>query len=151
MDLSLRSAVETLKKAIEIDPNFHFPRTHFCLVDVYEQRSQYAMAPEFEKAVNLSRGSLYYERSLGHAYGASGKCYQARRVLQKLYTPVASQYVSLTALDSSISGLVDNGPSLPLAEHDGRRIDRSEWCFLRSDPELTSLYSDPHSHNCRRS
>jgi len=107
MDLSLRSAVETLRKAIEIDPNFHFPRTHFCLVDVYEQRSQYAMAPEFEKAVNLSRGSLYYERSLGHAYGASGKCYQARRVLQKLYTPVASQDVSLTALDSSISGLVD--------------------------------------------
>ena len=134
-------AVETLKKAIEIDPNF--PRTHFRLGEVYEQRSQYAMAiPEFEKAVNLSGGDPYYEGSLGHAYGAAGKWDQARRVLQKLHTHVANQYVPPYALGLVYIGIGDKDQAFLWLNKAAE--DRStSMVFLRSDPELTSLHSDP--------
>jgi tetratricopeptide (TPR) repeat protein len=134
-------AVETLKKSIEIDPNF--PRTHFRLGEVYEQRSQYAMAiPEFEKAVNLSGGDPYYEGSLGHAYGASGNWDQARRVLQKLHTPVANQYVPPYAIGLVYIGLGDKDQAFLWLRKAAE--DRStSMVFLRSDPELTSLHSDP--------
>ena len=69
-------SIETLQKAIEIDPGF--PRTHFRLGQAYEQEHRYDLAiPEFEEAVRLSGGDPYYEGSLGHAYGASGNVSQA--------------------------------------------------------------------------
>lgn len=98
--------------------------------------------PEFEEAVNLSGGDPYYEGSLGHAYGASGNWDQARRVLQKLHTPVANQYVPPYAVGLVYIGLGDKDQAFLWLRKAAE--DRStSMVFLRSDPELTSLHSDP--------
>ena len=134
-------AVETLKKAIEIDPNF--PRTHFRLGEVYEERSHYAMAiPELEKAVQLSGGDPYYEGSLGHAYGVSGKSNQARAVLQNLQAQREQQYVPPYAIGVVYIGLGNNDQAFGWLQKAVE--DRStSMVYLRSDPELASLRSDP--------
>jgi TolB-like protein/Tfp pilus assembly protein PilF len=134
-------AVETLKKAIEIDPAF--PRTHFRLAELYEQRGEYALAiPEFEQAVQLSAGDPYYEGSLGHAYGASGNFGQARRVLQSLQSRPADQYVPPYAIALIHAGLGEKDQAFQWLQKAVE--DRSTpMVFLRSDPELAGLRSDP--------
>jgi DNA-binding winged helix-turn-helix (wHTH) protein/TolB-like protein len=134
-------AVETLKKAIEIDPAF--PRTHFRLAELYEQRGEYALAiPEFEQAVQLSGGDPYYEGSLGHAYGASGNFGQARRVLQNLQSRPADQYVPPYAIALIHAGLGEKDQAFLWLQKAVE--DRStSMVFLRSDPELAGLRSDP--------
>jgi DNA-binding winged helix-turn-helix (wHTH) protein/TolB-like protein/lipoprotein NlpI len=134
-------AVEILKKAIDIDPAF--PRTHFRLAELYEQRGQYALAiPEFEQAVQLSAGDPYYEGSLGHAYGASGNFAQARRVLQSLQSRAADQYVPPYAIALIHAGLGEKDQAFQwLQKAVGDRS--TPMVFLRSDPELAGLRSDP--------
>jgi tetratricopeptide (TPR) repeat protein len=134
-------SVGTLKKAIEIDPSF--PRTHFRLGEVYEQQGEYAMAiREFEQAVQLSGGDPYYEGSLGHAYGASGNSNQARNVLQHLQIRVRQQYVPPYAMGLVYVGLGDKDQAFRCLQNAFE--DRStSMVFLRSDPELASLRTDP--------
>jgi DNA-binding winged helix-turn-helix (wHTH) protein/TolB-like protein/lipoprotein NlpI len=134
-------SVETLKKAIEIDPNF--PRTHFRLAQVYEQRGQYGMAiPEFEQAVHLSGGDPYYEGSMGHAYGASGNSTQAQTVLQNLQSRVGKQYVPPYTIALVYAGLGNKDQAFRCLQE--AIEDRStSMVFLRSDPALGSLRSDP--------
>jgi Tfp pilus assembly protein PilF len=134
-------AVDTLKKAIEIDPAF--PRTHFRLAELYEQRGEYALAiPEFEQAVQLSAGDPYYEGSLGHAYGVSGNFGQARRVLQSLQSRPADQYVPPYAIALIHAGLGEKDQAFQWLQKAVE--DRSTpMVFLRSDPELAGLRSDP--------
>jgi len=134
-------SVETLKKTIEIDPSF--PRTHFRLGQVYELRGQYALAvPEFEKAVTLSGGDPYYEGSLGHAYGTSGQSGQARSVLQTLQGRVGRQYVPPYAVALIYAGLGEKDEAFRWLQK--ALEDRStSMVFLRTDPELASLRSDP--------
>jgi DNA-binding winged helix-turn-helix (wHTH) protein/TolB-like protein len=134
-------SVETLKKAIEIDPNF--PRTHFRLGEVYEERGQYGMAiPQFEQAVHLSEGDPYYEGSLGHAYGASGDSAQARSVLESLRARAGTEYVPPYAIGTVYAGLGDKDQAFRYLKQAVE--DRStSMVFLRSDPALASLRSDP--------
>jgi DNA-binding winged helix-turn-helix (wHTH) protein/TolB-like protein/lipoprotein NlpI len=134
-------AIETLKKAIEIDPAF--PRTHFRLAELYELRGEYALAiPEFEQAVQLSAGDPYYEGSLGHAYGASGNFGQARRVLQSLQSRPADRYVPPYAIALIHAGLGEKDQAFQWLQKAVE--DRSTpMVFLRSDPELAGLRSDP--------
>ena len=134
-------AVNTLKKAIDIDPNF--PRTHFRLGQVYEMRGQYALAiPEFENAVRLSGGDPYYAGSLGHAYAASGDTSQARAVLQNLQSRVSRQYVPPYAIALIYAGLGDKDQTFRWLTSAVQ--DRStSMVFLRSDPEMANLRSDP--------
>jgi len=134
-------AVDTLEKTIDIDPNF--PRTHFRLGQVYELRGQFALAiREFENAVRLSGSDPYYEGSLGHAYAASGKTSQARAVLQDLHSRVRRQYVPPYAFALIYAGLGDKDQAFRWLQ--SAVEDRStSLVFLRSDPELINLRSDP--------
>lgn len=134
-------AVDTLKKTIDVDANF--PRTHFRLGQVYEMRSQYALAiPEFENAVRLSGGDPYYAGALGHAYAASGNTSQARAVLQNLQSRVGRQYVPPYAIALIYAGLGDKDQAFRWLKSAVQ--DRStSMVFLRSDPEMANLRSDP--------
>jgi len=134
-------AIEILKKAIEIDPTF--PRTHFRLGRAYEQKKQYDLAiSELEQAVNLSGGDACYKGSLGHAYAVSGKPEQARRVLQDLEGRTGQAYVPSYAIALVYAGLAENNRAFVWL--DKAYEDRStSMVFLRSDPELSGLHSDP--------
>jgi DNA-binding winged helix-turn-helix (wHTH) protein/TolB-like protein/Tfp pilus assembly protein PilF len=134
-------AIEILKKAIEIDPSF--PRTHFRLGRAYEQKKQYDLAiSELEQAVNLSGGDACYKGSLGHVYAISGKPDQARRLLQDLEGRTGQAYVPSYAIALVYAGFGENDRAITWLEK--AYEDRStSMVFLRSDPELSSLHSDP--------
>ena len=134
-------ATDTLKKAMEIDASF--PRTHFRLGQVYEQRGEFALAiSEFEQAVHLAEDDPYYEGSLGHGYGASGNLQQARIVLQKLQDRAKHQYVPPYAIAVVYAGMGDRDQAFRWLQK--ALEDRStSMVFLRSDPEFAALRSDP--------
>ena len=134
-------AIEILKKAIEIDPSF--PRTHFRLGRAYEQKKLYDLAiSELQQAVTLSGGDASYKGSLGHAYALSGKPDQARQVLQDLERRTGEAYVPSYAIALVYAGLGDNDHAITWLQK--AYEDRStSIAFLKLDPELTSLHSDP--------
>jgi DNA-binding winged helix-turn-helix (wHTH) protein/TolB-like protein/Tfp pilus assembly protein PilF len=138
-------AIEILKKAIEIDPTF--PRTHFRLGRAYEQKKSYELAiSELEQAVNLSGGDTCYKGSLGHVYATSGHLNQARKVLQDLEERGGQQYVPSYAIALVYAGLGENERAFTWLEK--AYEDRSTaMVFLRLDPELSSLHSDPRFEN----
>jgi DNA-binding winged helix-turn-helix (wHTH) protein/TolB-like protein/Flp pilus assembly protein TadD len=133
--------IQILKKTIEIDPGF--PRTHFRLGRAYEQKQMYDLAiSELEKAVSLSGGDPYYKGSLGHVYAVSKNASQARKVLQDLRERSRRQYVPAYAIALVYAGLGDNDPAIRWLEK--AYEDRSTaMVFLESDPEFSSLRSDP--------
>lgn len=134
-------AIEVLKKAIEIDPSF--PRTHFRLGRAYEQKKAYDLAiSELEQAVSLSGGDACYKGSLGHVYAVSGKADQARQVLQDLEGLSGRKYVPSYAIALVYAGLGENDRAMTWLQK--AYEDRStSMVFLKSDPELSSLHSDP--------
>jgi len=133
-------AIEILKKAIEIDPTF--PRTHYRLGRVYEQKKLYAMAiSEQEQAVNLSGGDPCYKGSLGHVYAVSGSPNQARKLLQELEERTGQSYVPAYAIALIYAGLGDRDHAISWLQK--AYEDRStSIAFLKLDPELDSLHSD---------
>lgn len=134
-------AIETLKKAIEIDPTF--PRTHFRLGSVYAQMGQYDRAiAELQKAVQLSDGNAYYEGSLGQAYAASGNMGGARKILDLLEKRNRSEHVPAYAIAVVYAGLGEKEQAF--ASLRKAVEDRSaSMVFLKMDPALSNLHSDP--------
>jgi TolB-like protein/DNA-binding winged helix-turn-helix (wHTH) protein/Tfp pilus assembly protein PilF len=140
--------VEALKKTIEIDPSF--PRTHFRLGRAYEQQRLYELAvSELEQAVSLSGGDAYYKGSLGHAYAMSGNATQARQVLQGLEGRSRQEYVPAYAIALVYAGLGDDDQTISWLRK--AYEDRSTaMVFLKSDPELSGLHSDPRFEQLSR-
>jgi len=134
-------AIEILNKAIEIEPNF--ARAHLHLGRAYEQQHSYVMAiSELEKAVNLSGGEPNSKGSLGHAYAISGKTDRAIQMLHDLEGQTGQRYVPAYAIAVIYSGLRDNDNAMVWLQK--AYEDRSTaMAFLRTDPELVGLHSDP--------
>ena len=141
-------AIEILKKAIEIDPNF--ARAHLRLGRAYEQKQLYRAAiSEFEQAVKLSDGEPCYKGSLGHAYAISGQTDRARLLLQALEKPTEKKYVPSYAIALIYAGLGDKDNAVSWLQR--AYEDRSTgMAFLRTDPELNSLHSDPRFEDLSR-
>ena len=141
-------AIEILKKAIDVDPSF--PRTHFRLGRAYEQKKSYEMAiSELERAVNLSPGDACYKGSLGHAYAISGRESQARKVLQDLEARLGQPYVPAYAIALVYTGLGENDQAISWLQR--AFDDRStSMVYLKLDPELVSLHSDPRFEQLSR-
>jgi DNA-binding winged helix-turn-helix (wHTH) protein/TolB-like protein/Flp pilus assembly protein TadD len=134
-------AIEILKKAIEIDPSF--PRTHFRLGRAYEQKKSYDLAiSELVQAVNLSPEDACYQGALGHVYAISGHTNQARKVLHDLESRIGQPYVPAYAIALVYAGLGEKDRAISWLEKAFE--DRStSIAFLKLDPELIGLHSDP--------
>jgi DNA-binding winged helix-turn-helix (wHTH) protein/TolB-like protein/tetratricopeptide (TPR) repeat protein len=133
-------AIETLSKALEIDPNF--PRLHFRLGNAYEEEGMVEKAiPEFEQAVRLSGGDSSYEGSLGHAYAVAGKVEKARAILDLLKKRARQQYVPAYSVAVVYEGLQDRENAFRWLEK--AYTDRSaSMALLKVDPVLERLRSD---------
>ncbi|HWO35951.1 MAG TPA: tetratricopeptide repeat protein [Candidatus Acidoferrum sp.] len=141
-------AIKILKKAIEIDPSF--PRTHYRLGRAYAQKKLYEMAiSELEQAVSLSGGDPCYKGSLGHVYAVSGNTNQARSVLRDLEGRTGQQYVPAYAIALIYAGLGENDHAIIWLQK--AYEDRStSMVFLKLDPELSTLHSDPRFEQLSR-
>jgi tetratricopeptide (TPR) repeat protein len=135
------AAIEILKKAIEMDPDF--PRSHFRLGIVYESRGLNDQAiAEFQKAVQLSNSNPYYEASLGHADAVVGRSAEARQILNILKARSIHEYIPAYAIALVYSGLNNRDDALlwlakTAADHS------TSMAFAKVDPSLRNLRSIP--------
>ncbi len=141
-------AIEILKKAVEIDPNF--ARTRLRLGRAYEQKQMYDTAIlELEQAVKVSGGEPCYIGSLGHAYAVAGKTGLAKKLLHELEGRTGQKYVPSYAIALIYSGLGDKDNAMKWLER--AYDDRSTgMAFLRTDPELSGLHSDSRFEDLSR-
>src|SRR5580704_524160 len=133
-------AIETLNKALEIDPTFS--RAHFRLGNVYEEKGMPEKAiSEFEAAVRFSGGDSSYQGALGHAYAVAGNAERARNLLDLLKNRSRRQYVPAYAIALVYAGLNKKDQAFEWLEQ--AYEDRSaSMALLRVDPALNSLHSD---------
>jgi DNA-binding winged helix-turn-helix (wHTH) protein/TolB-like protein/tetratricopeptide (TPR) repeat protein len=133
-------AIDTLNKALEIDPTF--PRAHFRLGNVYEKKGMPEKAvSEFEEAVRLSGGDSSYQGALGHAYAVAGNAQRARKILDLLKKRSRRQYVPPYAIALIYAGLREKDEAFAWLEK--AYNDRSaSMALLKVDPALNNLHSD---------
>jgi DNA-binding winged helix-turn-helix (wHTH) protein/TolB-like protein/Tfp pilus assembly protein PilF len=139
-------AIAHCKRLLDVDPNFFPARRYLGLV--YEQKGMYREAiDQFEQGVKLS-GSPLMLSLLGHAYAASGKKSEAKRILADL-DKEKQRYVSPYTIATIYAGLGEKDQAFKWLE---RAIeDRDIWLMnLKVDPQLAPLRSDKRFENLLR-
>jgi DNA-binding winged helix-turn-helix (wHTH) protein/tetratricopeptide (TPR) repeat protein len=134
-------AIEQLLRTLNIDPNI-LPVQVF-LGRAYEQKGMYREAiAEFQRAVALSGDDLRVIANLGHAYAVSGKRDKAQRILAESKRQSKRRYISPYMIAIIHVGLDEKDQAFEWLEK--AYDDRSVWmCFLKVDPRLDNLRSDP--------
>jgi tetratricopeptide (TPR) repeat protein len=134
-------AEETCGLVIEMEPNF-WP-AHYFLGLVYEQQKLFAQAVrELRQAEVLSEGNALSLSALAHAHASAGNQWDARKILLRLQQrgPV---YVSEWVLAVVHAGLGETGLALELLGRGVLNRSPQTVIFLRSDPRLDCLRSEP--------
>jgi DNA-binding winged helix-turn-helix (wHTH) protein/TolB-like protein len=138
-------AIAQCTKILSLDPNSFPARRYLGLA--YEQKGMYPQAiTEFQKGVKLS-GSPLILALLGHAYAASGKSAEARKVLSDLQDLSESQavetrrYVSPYTIAAIYTGLGEKDQAFKWLER--AYEERDVWLMnLKVDPVFAKLRSD---------
>jgi len=99
-------AIEQLKRAIELEPNFF--RAHLHLGMVYERMLMYREAvAELEKARSINENS-WTLAALGHAYASFGELAKAEELLDRLLELSRNRYVSSATIAVVHAGFGDH-------------------------------------------
>ena len=141
-------AIAQSKKTLEIDPDF--ARAHYWLGLAYEQKSMFNQAiAAFHKAINSSDSVAVYVAAAGHAYAVAGRRGEAVKVLRRLEELSRQRYVSAYDIALIHVGLGDTERAMQWLERAYR--ERSDGLvFLKVDPRLNGLQSDPRFASLRR-
>jgi adenylate cyclase len=120
------------------------------LGQTYEEKGQFDLAiSELKQATSLSPNSPLMLAALGRAYAVAGDKSNAERVLDELTKQSTRQYVSPFYVALVVGGLRQNDQALDWLEKAYQ--DRSNGLiFLKVDPELDSLRSNPRFQSLQR-
>jgi DNA-binding winged helix-turn-helix (wHTH) protein/TolB-like protein/Tfp pilus assembly protein PilF len=139
-------AIDAIKKAIDIDPDF--ARAHFRLGNAYLQKkmSQQALA-EYQNALRLSKrsgfdGDQYYECAIGEAYAISGNTREARNVLDRLIRRSKSHYVPAYGIALIYARLGERDAMFDWMKRAYEEHSTS-MAYLKVDPAFNAFHSDP--------
>jgi serine/threonine-protein kinase len=137
-------AIAQCKKILNLDPNSFPARRYLGLA--YEQKGMYPQAiDEFQKGVKIS-GSPLMLALLGHAYAASGKTAEARKVLSDLHDlsevkGAGTRYVSPYTIAAVHTALGDRDQAFKWLER--ANDERDVWLMnLKVDPVFAKLRSE---------
>jgi TolB-like protein/DNA-binding winged helix-turn-helix (wHTH) protein/Tfp pilus assembly protein PilF len=141
-------AIEQLRNTVDMDPNFALP--HLVLGQAYEMKGSYDLAiAELSRAAAISNQSPPMLGALGQAYAAAGRTAEAQKVLAQLLEQSKSTYVSPFYIALVYTGLGDKPKAVASLEK--AYADRSNAIvFLKVDPQLDSLRSDPRFQSLQR-
>ena len=136
-------AIAHCKRLLDVDPNFFPARRYLGLV--YEQKGMYKEAiDEFQQGVKLSGNPLMMSL-LGHAYAASGKKSEAKRILAEL-DQQKQRYVSPYTIATIYAGLGEKDQAFKWLEK--AYEERDIWLMnLRIDPVLKPIRADQRFTN----
>ncbi|MGD2153206.1 MAG: hypothetical protein PVG79_08030, partial [Gemmatimonadales bacterium] len=129
-----------------LDPNF--PIAHWLLgeTNAYDSRVAESLI-HFEKAVELSGGTLWFLPSLGWAHGLNGDEDKAQEILAELFERSRREYVSPFDYALIRLGLGEKDAALDLLEQSFEARDPNmmsihyypTWDDFRSDPRFIDL------------
>jgi tetratricopeptide (TPR) repeat protein len=142
------AAVAELQSLIEMNPGYYLANAFIGLV--YEQTGDLDKSiAAFEKASQAEDAPLEALAQLGRAYAVAGRNTEAEQVLEQLTEISRERYVSAYNFAMIHAGLGDKDRAfegLNRAEEE-----QSEWlAFLKVDPRLDSLRSDPRFEDLER-
>jgi serine/threonine protein kinase/tetratricopeptide (TPR) repeat protein len=135
-------ALTELKKCIDVDPNSW--TGYLFLSQVYQQQGRFPEAMEALQHASRIVGdsNAIPTAELAHAYAASGRKAEARRILDELSDRSKRGVVSKYALGTAYAALGDKNEALSRLEQ--AYSERSATLdFVNVDPELDSLRSEP--------
>ena len=134
--------IEASRKGVLSDPNDWIER-HFLGVG-YEGSGRLDEAiPEYQKAVAMSGGDQDPSASLAHAYAMTGRRPEAEKILFDLERKSRTAYVSPYLLASIHAGLGEKNTAIELLEKAYRERDMGIMWFVKTDPRIDNLRSDP--------
>lgn len=108
-------AIEQLRRAIELDPNFWF--SHCFLGRAYEQKGRLAEAiVEFQRTVELEKDNVETWSALGDAYAVWGNRAEAQKILDHLKEVSAHGWVAPYNVAVIYAGLGDKDRAFALLE-----------------------------------
>jgi len=99
--------------------------------------------PEYQKAVELSKGDQDPTAALAHAYATVGKRAQAEQIVRELRRKSKTDYVSSYMIATIYSGLNDKDKAFEFLEKAYQERSGDLPYFLRADLRIDSLRSDP--------
>jgi serine/threonine protein kinase/Tfp pilus assembly protein PilF len=133
-------AIAQLRKIIEMDPNWYLARMVLC--QTYSFKGQFAEAiAECEKARGLDDDPAVLSY-LARAYVLSGKRDEALKVVAQMHELAKQRYVPAYGFGFAYAALGDKDQAFQWLE---RSLQDGGWemTFLKVDPALDSLRSDP--------
>jgi TolB-like protein/DNA-binding winged helix-turn-helix (wHTH) protein/Tfp pilus assembly protein PilF len=141
--------IESSRRGLLLDPKDAFH--HYTLGLGYEGAGKIQEAiPEFQRAVQLSDGSLGLTVALAHAYSASGKKSEAEKMLRDLERKAKHNSASPYSMATIYAGLGENDKAFEFLEK-AYSEKSSDFTFpLQSDLLLDSLHPDPRFQSLLR-
>jgi tetratricopeptide (TPR) repeat protein len=139
-------AIEQYQRTLEMDANFANARLR--LGEAYEQKGMYKEAiTEYQRAITLSRWNARMVGSLGHAYAATQRTDEARKVLEELTETSRQRYVSPITIAIIYIGLREKDEALGGLT---KAYEERESGMMLRNPQFESLRSDPRFDNLVR-
>ena len=134
--------IEASKRGLLLDPKDSLQ--HYFLGAGFEGIGDLQQAiSEFQKAVQLSDGSLDAAVALAHAYSAAGKKTEAEKILQDLKRKAKQTSVSPYTMATIYAGLGENDKAFEFLEKAYSQKSLGIPASLKSDLALDSLRPDP--------
>jgi tetratricopeptide (TPR) repeat protein len=116
---------------------------HYWLGVGFEGSGQTLQAlPEYQKAVELSQGDSDATAALAHAYAATGRRAETKKILQEWQRQSESGYVSPYMIATVYAGLGDKDKVFEFLERAYQERFPDLTYFLRADLRMDSLRSD---------
>jgi tetratricopeptide (TPR) repeat protein len=132
-------ALEQYMKSLEIDPNFAL--AHKGLAEVYSKQSRFDKSlEEIDKAIALSKRSIFILDDVGYIYALSGRRTEAENVLEELESLSTETYVPPYGRAAIYAGLGDSDKAM---EWLGKAYEeRSFLAWIKVDPVFDELRGD---------
>jgi len=135
-------ALQQLRVTVELEPNYWF--AHIYLARVYERKGQIPAAiEELEKAKRMEGAAWEVWSALGYAYAISGRRAEAQKVINELKENKEKRsWLYPYYLATIYAGLGEKDQAFAYLN---KEFDEGAYYlnYLRVDPELDNLRSDP--------
>ena len=106
--------------------------------------------PEYKKAVELSENDQDPTAALAHAYAATAKREEAKKILRQWQHQAETSYVSPYMIATVYAGLGDKDEAFEFLEKAYQEKSSDLPYFLKADLRIDSLRSDPRFQNLLR-
>jgi TolB-like protein/Tfp pilus assembly protein PilF len=139
-------AIKQCEKTREIEPNFFW--IYMGLGWLYEETGRVDEAlPEFQRAVDLTGGTMGTLAGLGHGYGVAGQRKEALEIINRLQDKSQQSYVVPYDIALVYAGLGETEQALSWLERAYQERfgwliwinEEPKWDFLRAEPRFQKL------------